>query len=115
MVRLLANTFQTGFSRVALVLACTLLLAGVATYPISADAQPPGHSQSGKPHSSKPGSQAKKASRMESKRAAEIAKKAVGGKVLRIQRTNSGHRVKLLLPSGKVTYLQVDDNGTVHR
>ncbi|WP_317931287.1 hypothetical protein [Halioxenophilus sp. WMMB6] len=52
---------------------------------------------------------------IDSKQAADVAKRASGGKVLRVQPTASGHQVKVLLPSGKVTYILVGPNGEILR
>lgn len=47
------------------------------------------------------------------KLAADAAKQFSGGKVLRVQPAANGHRVKVLLPSGKVSYIRVDASGNV--
>ena len=51
--------------------------------------------------------------RINSRQAAVIAKQHAGGKVLRVHATSSGHRIKMLLPSGKVTYIAVDLEGKI--
>ncbi|GAB2190163.1 hypothetical protein MAH1_17710 [Sessilibacter sp. MAH1] len=45
--------------------------------------------------------------------AANIAKSRFGGKVLRVNPSSDGHLVKLLLPSGKITYVNVNANGDI--
>ena len=52
-------------------------------------------------------------SQINSRQAAVIAKQHSGGKVLRVHATDSGHRIKMLLPSGKVTYISVDMEGHI--
>ncbi|GLS26905.1 hypothetical protein GCM10007877_26240 [Marinibactrum halimedae] len=46
-------------------------------------------------------------------KAAQIARKHTGGKVLKISPSGGGQRVKVLLPSGKVTYVFVNAKGEV--
>ncbi|BFM05437.1 hypothetical protein GCM10025791_16460 [Halioxenophilus aromaticivorans] len=48
-----------------------------------------------------------------SRQAAVIAKQHAGGKVLRVHATQTGHRIKMLLPSGKVTYILVGVDGQI--
>lgn len=48
-----------------------------------------------------------------SREAARIAKGHIGGKVLKVQPSGNGHRVKILLPSGKVTYINVSADGKI--
>jgi len=48
-----------------------------------------------------------------SRQAAVIAKQHAGGKVLRVHTTADGHRIKMLLPSGKVTYIFVGEDGQI--
>lgn len=45
--------------------------------------------------------------------AANIAKSRFGGKILRVNPSSDGHLVKLLLPSGKITYVKVNANGDI--
>ncbi len=45
------------------------------------------------------------------KQAANIAKQAYAGKVLRVHAVADGYRIKMLLPSGKVTYVNVGPAG----
>ncbi len=48
-----------------------------------------------------------------SREAAKIAKEYIGGKVLKVRPSGDGHRVKILLPSGKVTYINVNADGKI--
>lgn len=50
---------------------------------------------------------------IDSREAARIAKKHIGGKVLKVRPSSNGHRVKILLPSGKVTYINVSPDGKI--
>lgn len=50
-----------------------------------------------------------------SRQAAVIAKQHAGGKVLRVRATDNGHSIKMLLPSGKVTYILVGPDGKIKR
>ena len=57
--------------------------------------------------------QQEKSSAISSRQAAVIAKQHAGGKVLRVRASEGGHRIKMLLPSGKVTYIVVGNDGRI--
>ena len=81
-------------------LVTTVTLLAFCAQPALADRDKRGKRGNGKPNS-------KQSQGVSSARAADIARRKTGGRVLTVKPASKGYRVKVLTPSGEVRYIKV--------